>query len=137
MQKEKIYRQLANYKTKNMKQTDFSATAIIQKDGKIANLIYPNNYPWTVCQAIEIGDQEELDRYRLYFSDKYLPMYFAKNGDKSFFVVQTSGCTSGKKLDINQANHAQVYKDIQNCLQAAADWWSEYKDSGQQVALSL
>lgn len=108
-----------------MEQTDFYAEAIIQQNGKIANLIFPRHYPWVVCQAIPVHNQRELDLLSLRFSAKHLPLYFSKDGDRSFFVVQARGCTPGNTVKITQDNCEKVYEDAQKCLQAAADWWSE------------
>lgn len=120
-----------------MKQTEFYVKAVPMVNGQLATLLYPSFYPWIVSQVIKVENEKELNLYSDFFSKKSLLMYFAKNGDRSFFVVQGRGCTPGKQLDINQRNHSKVYGDIQSCLQAAADWWSEYKNSGQQIPLSL
>lgn len=120
-----------------MKQTEFCAKAVLMTNGQLATLLYPSFYPWIISQVIKVKNEKEIDFYKVFFTKKSLPMYFAKNGDRSFFVVQSRGCAPGKMLGIDQWNHSQVYEDIQSCLQAAADWWSEYKDNGQQIPLSL
>lgn len=120
-----------------MEQTEFSAKAVPMIDGQLAIILYPSSYPWVISQVIKVENEKKIEQYRGIFAKNSLPMYFAKNGDRSFFVVQGRGCSPGKQLDINQRNHSKVYGDIQSCLQAAADWWSEYKDSGQQIPLSL
>lgn len=120
-----------------MKQTEFCAKAVPMVNGQLATLLYPSFYPWIISQVIKVENEKEINLYSDFFSKKSLPMYFAKNGDRSFFIVQSRGRTPGKVLSIDQWNHSNVYKDIQSCLQAAADWWSEYKNSGQQIPLSL
>lgn len=120
-----------------MKQTEFCAKAVPMVNGQLATLLYPSSYPWIISQVVKVENEEEINLYGDFFTKKSLPMYFAKNGDRSFFVVQGRGCTPGKTLNISQRNHSEVHEAIRSCLQAAADWWSEYKDSGQQIPLSL
>lgn len=106
----------------------FTACALMQRNGLMGALLYPNKYPFFCCQAIRVRDTEELERLRGQFAAKHLPIYLPQNGDKTLLVVQTSGTSYEGLVEITAENHAQVYEEAKKLFQFAADWCSEHPE---------
>lgn len=86
-------------------------------------VLYANEFPWALCQVVSLPN-ETRDEI-LSELVKRMEYFVYAEGRTDFVIVQASGTTDGRKVEITQDNAQFVDRCICECVQAAADFWAE------------
>ena len=109
-----------------MSKYTFKITEIIGPDGNKYPLLTANEYPWMNCQVIPLTpDRKDDIMEELKKRDEYV--VYAK-GRTDFCVIQAGGGTpEHPTIEITDKNWEEVDKALCDCMQAAADFWADYR----------
>jgi hypothetical protein len=91
-------------------------------------VLYAQEFPWVVCQVVATPD-ESRDEI-LSAMEARGEYYVIAEGRTDFVIVQASGTTDGRKVEITPENAEEMDKCICDCVHAAAEYWAH---EGQRI----